>query len=955
MLQQNTNDFIENPFVNKKFLSKYNNETETKIELDQSNIGKYYRSVFVLAKKNKSPVPPEFYNWQIPKQIYDKVKGDLILYKTTIKIIKNKNHYNTLVILPKESIVAFNAFNYTLDDHNIIVPILNISFLQLLPYLEQYKSSNTLENLYNLKLINGYFNVQDSVNQHVIQTISSLEESNYWTNKYSGQINVTQDFSNRNFPLFPTRLADKEIAKIITDISKTMNSKHKKYELKEDYLRDLDKSETKARKTFSRNRYDGIVNRNSIRMYHIGKPSQFTRDDINGLFKTLDQKQRFLLFSNLMVSKQYCHLVVNNKDILKLMKDELYTFAPLYRYLLGYAWVRFYLEENFRETFVRTDDEFIFDIDTASLLPVFPFDHAKPKANPYMPILVSDTHLVPKTNFNGISDYLTYSNIANRGICNLDEFRTRLNIFCTGNSNNNIFSDLDFDKYQIGITGSIITACIQKEHPLMSLFNNDNKTIDEKFNIYFNEYYAKSDIDVMVKTKNTFTFIDSVRAFYEQIVVNLCKFNTPYAEPKHIKLELNKLGYVFVTEDFIKRNIDFNVLEQTNQHFKDSQDKLKYIINNINADDIKLLFRPHYDRLCLEKYSELLKDKTDEEISEIKRKYPDIFSTDCADIRVYINTRKTKDIKDINIELTYKYKIVSPYLNHSFELFPIKHNDFFGVVSRFHVPCVRGYYNGSNVYLTPSCISAHMTYMNLDYRYIAGTKDPLEILNKNRMRGFGTWLNNNEKTLLVKYIRNVPFWGNLYSVDKSTSDNIVHKNIFTTMKIDSKLFRPRHFNMDSFTDAMYVETEGRYNNTPPVNSLIQKEYSMSQATQIVFNSVNITEINYDSLNTIDKDGNVTPLKKWTIDTTWNVYADYYKNDYELSKVNAKPPSGSLTIKNNTSKSLFKKIVSQVNNNSLPTIVVASSSIIQPGWGLPAGSENWGELIIEDENDDNDNE
>ena len=96
------------------------------------------------------------------------------------------------------------------------------------------------------------------------------------------------------------------------------------------------------------------------------------------------------------------------------------------------------------------------------------------------------------------------------------------------------------------------------------------------------------------------------------------------------------------------------------------------------------------------------------------------------------------------IKINYKYRITSPHLNHPLEIFKIYGVCQMGIVSQFHLPCVRAFYDGSNVYMTPSCISAHLTYMNIDYKYVSGLNDPMEIINKNRMRGFGTWLNETE-------------------------------------------------------------------------------------------------------------------------------------------------------------------------------------------------------------------
>ena len=477
-----------------------------------------------------------------------------------------------------------------------------------------------------------------------------------------------------------------------------------------------------------------------------------------------------------------------------------------------------------------------------------------------------------------------------------------MNIFCTGNPNSNLFEGFDFAKHKVGITGSIITACIQKSHPLMSRFIGcDTQT--ERFNNYFNEYYAKSDIDVMFMAKDNFTFIDNVHQFHNAIVLNVCKLNSPYAEPEHIKLKLNKLGYLFVSEDFINKNINFD-------QSAGIINKVKYVMDNINDESVRAQFRPYYEQLKYDKTNEICKDFAPDELANLKARYPEIFSNDGVDFRIYINRKKhtektsvddivdteeddepdaivtdSKTYKDIDLVFTYKFKIESPHLNHSFELFPVRYDDFFSIVARFHLPCVRGYYNGSNVYLTPSCISAHMTYMNIDYKYVCGTKDPLEIINKNRIRGFGTWLNSKERKVFVQYSRKVPFWNNLYNVDAKISDADAEKQLFGTLSLNHKMFRPRLYNMEEYVDAMYVDTSNRYNDSALPNTLMEHETNLSKnkddknnsnqnQTKSVykerFGSVDIKSIDYDSLQAIDAHGYVVPLKSWVIQMTWEI-------------------------------------------------------------------------------------
>ena len=56
----------------------------------------------------------------------------------------------------------------------------------------------------------------------------------------------------------------------------------------------------------------------------------------------------------------------------------------------------------------------------------------------------------------------------------------------------------------------------------------------------------------MVKTNNTFEYIEIVNRIYKQIVQNICKLNPNNTSPEHTKLILNKKANFFVSNDFIK-------------------------------------------------------------------------------------------------------------------------------------------------------------------------------------------------------------------------------------------------------------------------------------------------------------------------------------------------------------------------------------------------------------------
>ena len=800
---------IENQLVNKLNSLIYNDD-EINIELTPFNINKYYKEVYVLVKQNNEPIPIEFYSLYIDEDIYKQVTSKLIIYKVSISIIlKNiSNFFYKIMIKSNTELQPYNIFNYTLGIKNIILPILNINYSDLSIYLNQYSIDNTINNIYKFKLINNYVNNKPTFtysSDYLCNMIENMTESKYWTNQTNCLSTLDKQFIKRKIYFDTRRLSKKDIA---TQINKLFDSKIKALSEKENYIKDIGDKKN-------------YIDISSLNNYVIEDKTDISYDIFNKLFDSLNIKEQYMLFTNSMISKKYVHLAINNKHILNIMLPRMKPLTCLFKYLLSYSWVMFYYEECIKKSNIKTSDTFIFDIDTASMLPVYPFIHNNPKENPYMPILVSDTELLKFNNIGGIPEYNTDTlYFKNRGICNLEEFMHRMNIFCTDNPNNNIFDGFDFNKYNVAISGSIMTACLQRNNPLMNTINTNS------FTEYFNEFYSEADIDVMFIAKDNITFINNVNAFYNQICTNILK-----VIKTDVKLILNKIGYLFVTDKFIRNNIN-----------KDKS-TIKWIKNNINSDDVLSLFKPFYKEMQELKYKELINGLSELEIKDLEEKYPDIYKIFDVEFKIYINNNTSKDI---DLVFTYKYKITSEFLKHPFELFKIKYDDFLSSVSQFHLPCVRAYYNG-NVYLTPSCISSHMTYMNIDYKYVSGSTDILEIINKYRMRGFGTWLNNDEFDMMVKYCLNIPHLRTIFS------PSLI---IGGPLTLEHKIYQPKS-NIN-----YYIQHQ----------ILILKQYdsnlSYMEILKIRDGNIIVNEL-YKNLCMINKNGYINPLKKWMINFTWD--------------------------------------------------------------------------------------
>ncbi len=866
---------MSNPFINQT-ITIYDERINEEVNVDILNIAKYFKHIYCLCTlDSKANIDISvFINKTYNKELLDETINQMVLYKTNISILKNIVHYGNICYCEKDIIIKANKFGYELDDNVLILPIYNISFLDLQKYIDNINGLITFNNFYDILVVNNYFgdNIKNNLSKLKINSmINNFDETKYWELPYNCMPNITKLFDSRKFNFNIIRTSP-NISNILDRISNSP--------IKENYIEQI----------FNRRNYvdpSEIINKRGYKLYWKVWNCDYKNDDINKVFNILDDDyQKYLLFSNLCVSKKYCHLVINNEYIIKMMTPVIHKNINLYTYLFGYAWLRFYFEETINRFRVKTTDMYIFDINTASALPVFHFNHSNPHNNPYCPILVANKSLNPEFNIGGV--VCNTDKDLERRICTLDEFKEKINIFISGNKNINLLNGIDFKELKIAITGSIMTACAQYKHPLMNLFSNVPENDRDKR--YFNEYYYESDVDVMVMSKTIYEFLDITKSFHEKIMLNCCQYLE--AEPEHIKYNLLRNTYLFVSSEFIKEHI--------------CNDKLTYdvIVKGLELKLIIKLFVPYARKMHEMECKKKLEGLTKEEQTKLIDKYTElfVFDEDCLvikikdtktnttminnnitrplesefsqeEIEMILNSNNNLDEEKINIIIPmtdglgfsdgFKARITAPQLTHDFELFPVFKDDFMNTVANFHMPCVRAYYNGENVYMTPSFVSAHMTLMNIDYKYFAGSKDPINIINKYRMRGFGCWLNKNELETYIKYVYEVPFWNNLFHISPTNKNS--YSKCFGPLHINSTMFKPRTFNSNLINGENVIPVECNYTDLN-YRALSEQEYNINRFKSDKSFNKKYTTINKDT-------GYIEPLYKDII-----IINNYLKNN-----------------------------------------------------------------------------
>lgn len=867
---------IKNPFFNRdkiivgdKFIKIINSKNK--------EIYYNFNKLYVLCLKEDKQINKTIYNKCLSIQDLKLLSDNLQVVEGDIKLLSNSVHKSQVVYVDNYYLSLINkTFDY--DDKELVLPLINISVDTFKLYLAQYKGLFKIDDYYKIKIANQFYR-NPYPNTNVISgIIKNIAQSNYWSKRMNTKLNITNKFIKRGFNLsISQRIQDLEVKNVLEELTKMP-------EEGDAYLSYL----------FKRNTYVDIsnaINKKGYSLYKINDDIKLTKDDVNYILhnniKTTYEVYTFTM--NLLVSKDYCHLVLKNKDFLQKIKSwhnpftneeenliEKYKLA--FKYAISYSWMALYIEESIKKTNITEDDRFVFTLDEAAELPHFSFTYDKFRDCPYLTLPIADNILDIKNNILGLPIMKK-----KYGVNTFKKFKENMNIFLMSDKNNDILEGVDMTN--LGISGSIIPACITKFNPLMMLFNNTDR--------YFKEYYATSDVDIMCNIQDDFEYIDRIHKFYGQISKKFNKL-TDYNE-RNIELSHVKVAALIVNESYIRKNI---VIKQTKFTYE-------YILSNLDKIEVKELFHKKYLEYKLNKNQKYFEDpkwklskyklyfdivpvndirvvfartKEDWKLywSQIKKKSEENQENNETDI--YFDNKndiEEEEEKEDNQNILFKcfenikYRIKSKYLNHDFELFKVRWpGSFFSTVSKFHLPCVRGWTDGKQCHLLPSCITAAHTLINIDYKYFAGSKDPIEIITKYRQRGYSVILNDSEKIRFISYSSKVQKWNKLYGGINLGNRDTINK-VLGYLDLSSSFFKPRRILKELYDKCTKVSDKYLECNDNNLYYKSNDEFDLLNDYTMYKSKNDINELyRFCNLKSISNYGYINTIKKWYFDAIY---------------------------------------------------------------------------------------
>jgi hypothetical protein len=808
--------------------------------LEEKNYGHlkrdYVRALVLHLKTKKIPSKlDKLFRPNLTESDVDQLADFLTLESVDMNLLHVWSHRRSAVIVDRSWLTKFNHNDIDLEGKEIVVPLLELSSEGVSKYLSLFKSGLPIKEIQDLTALADMVGASsvDMVKTKKHSLWKSLDSSSYWTHKYNCHINMTKGFLERGFTYKDINLEREHIKRTLapansdikTDVVIEALAKMKDIP---NYLRfiyrDIDKPDTGEFKYWIDNTECDISPDMII--------DNITKSDIHS---------KFNIFNSLLLSKKYCHLAFT-KQILNEMSPIIQKALPFYRYVFGYPWLCFYAEELIKKTRIKSTDRVVFDIETANALPFFPFCPEDLHLNPYVPAPFSKAAIQGDKNCLGMKMIKNYKNY---GVGTLDDFKNKFNIFSSGSKDHNIFDGMDWT--DIAVSGSLIPACVPKGEPLVD--DMPGEDYDKKLaNFYGHKrYYRSSDIDMMCYTTSIYEFMDKVSNIVDVIKGNIQK---QYPE-KDIVMQVipNKPLLIVVSKDFLKRQFGVEDVKSSDvilrfdlylMYIRLKHKAVKYHSEHCTKEN--QFYKAFYLPSAISDMTLLIVDSVnkDEGFSDIEGEIT-IRHNDVFEDEDKINPIVFKICENI------KFKVHSQNMVRPVEIFKTRYAEHFGTIARFHLPIVRGYYDGTTVKLLSSCITAIMTRVNLGYRYFAGVRDPIVIINKYRDRGYGIILNPKEHVHLVKHNLSIKKLKKLYKLNIKNKGSIQwhigplqkKTNIIPLGGVEQ-----------------YIDT------VADIEEWYKKEVGYSKGSHT---------LDFLKYKTIADDGNVVPIKAWLCDAAFDVF------------------------------------------------------------------------------------
>lgn len=871
---------IENPF----FIPYYGSDVS---KMDISEVNKLNRGLLLCQRNNvvvTDDICRTIASQMITEQSFNALADYYVLLPCSNKIIANKSHAQLSVKVPKNLLTHLNSRNILLNDTEIVTCMPEVNELSAMLFLTIYDNKISLEQIRDLVIMYEFneCNSFEKTRTNLAHLISRLDESSYFSDDEQCNISLTNEFNERRFQYRSILRGCIKAATKLNTNNTEMNENVYDSNIMNKILNKL--------ATSIDNVHDTKQVPENFKYNYPTSNLLFTKESITKWIENInDDEIRFNLFSALLVSADYSHLVINNKKILDIMSTFITKSIPYMRYPFSYAWLHMYLGEESKGKNVKMSDKFIFTLDVANKLPFFPYS-LNMTMNPYNTLLVSNNALNYRENLIGNVMDAQYGSY---GITSLEKFKTHFNIFTSGELDKNIFDGYSFKDNNVAVFGDVIPACsLEKSHLMQIVALAEDQTELDLWKRFYAEYYGSATIDLVFSEKSVYTFMDKVQALADHIQTNV---HTLYHTDKvtgNVNVVDKKTVIIYVTEEYIHnfmRDVDMgqntfdvkNIMSnlddnQVREHFYRIYSNDKFKSNNksrkttkktdknnnvmyehyrkpINMDDMQIIVVKGELNIDVE-YNSVRYT-----FNDLVRKYKDEIDDDeDSDVPDFVSEDKNKVLMQICEDIHFVIKSKSMVRN--IRVYKTENDDFMTHAVKYNFSCLRGVYTGEQVYLTPSCITALMTGVVLDTRCYYKVENPLQLVLDYYARGFNVLLNEEQKIHIAEYIGSFAKLRNWFKLNPKNKEELKH--FFEPKTLTSEVFKPMKY-LEDFPDEYYKNVNSDF---------VKSDSDLQQVYKLRYNyDPTNSKVNFLKFNVITDNGTIEPIVNWLSDAAYKEF------------------------------------------------------------------------------------
>lgn len=466
---------------------------------------------------------------ELSKEWLEYVSNELVIVNISKLFWYNEYCRKTVRMVDSTFLDKFNHYEYILPNQVYCVPLMSINEIVWNKFVNIINCES-----YNIKDLGVFYNIksylnyvpQMNTNQFIKSLLTSTNMYTHWKDQSTCNFSFTDSFKKRFFNRILSNMSTvksfMESPNKIIDLVAQARHKQSHYNLADISVNSGVITQTNMpSKWFTTQKMTNVVTELQYltpTLFNTWLVDHFRTDDSTTYVRNL-----FHVMANIMTSKNMSHLILNNYNFLKTHRDLLSQHLPIIKYLFSYGFLSLYLNEITNAANMDVNSGCIIDIDTANLWPYFPMSSIN-TPHPYFPMIVESKELqssnvvpLPHLNMKAITPIT--SNLF--GVCDKATFVSRKNIFVSSDPQMNILHNI-LEPNVVCITGSIMTATLTKFNP--HLLRNKlmyNITDINAYKKYIGDYYANSDIDMMVCVNSYPEFITKVSTIIDKLSTNI--------------------------------------------------------------------------------------------------------------------------------------------------------------------------------------------------------------------------------------------------------------------------------------------------------------------------------------------------------------------------------------------------------------------------------------------------